>query len=38
MSDIIKRVIKTTHIFDNTVLASYSCIIKASPKSNMAMV
>jgi len=38
ISDIIQRVIKTTHIFDNTILAFYFCIIKASLKSNMAIV
>ena len=38
ISNIIQRVIKTTHIFDNTVLAFYFCIIKASLKSNMVIV
>ena len=38
MSDIIERVIKTTHIFDNTILAFYPRVIKASPKSDIAMV
>ena len=38
MLDIIERVIKTTHIFDNTVLASYPRVIKASSKSDIAMV
>jgi len=36
--DIIERVIKTTHIFDDTVLASYPRVIKASPKSDMTIV
>ena len=38
MLDIIERVIKTTYIFDNTILASYSRIIKVFPKSNITMV
>ena len=38
MSDIIERVIKTTHIFDNTILAFYPRVIKASPKSDIAIV
>ena len=36
--DIIKRVIKTTYIFDNIVLASYSYIIKAFSKSNITVI
>ena len=36
--DIIERVIKITHIFDNTILAFCSQVIKASPKSNIVMV
>ena len=36
--NIIERVIKYTHIFDNIVLASYSWVIKTSPKSDMAMI
>ena len=37
-SNIIKRVIKSIHIFDNMVLALYSYIIKASLKSDIAIV
>ena len=37
-SDIVKRVIETTHIFNNVVLAFWSCIIKVSPKSDMAVI
>jgi len=37
-SDIIERVIKSTYIFDDIVLASQSHIIKTSSKSNMTMV
>jgi len=36
--DIIEKVIKTTHIFNNVVLASHPCVIKMFPKSNMAVV
>jgi len=38
MSDIIEKIIKTSHIFDDTVLASCSQVIKTSSKSDMAMV
>ena len=38
ISDIIERVIKTTYIFDNTILVSCPSVIKASSKSNMATV
>ena len=37
-SDIIKGVIKETHIFNNITLASKPCIIKASAKSDMTVV
>lgn len=37
-SDIIESVIKSTHIFNNTILASYSWIIKASPKFDIAVI
>ena len=37
-SDIIERVIKGTHIFDNIVLASHSQVIKISPKSDIAVI
>ena len=37
-SDIIEGVIKSTCIFDNMVLASYSQVIKASSKSNIAVI
>ena len=36
--NIIERVIRSTHIFDNIVLASYLHIIKILPKSNMAVI
>ena len=36
--NIIERVIKSIHIFDNIVLASHPYIIKASPKSNIVVV
>ena len=38
MPDIIESIIKSTHIFNNIVLASYSYIIKASSKFNMAVI
>ena len=37
-ANIIKRVIQTSYIFNNTVLVSHSHIIKALPKSNIAVV
>jgi len=37
-TDIIERVIKTTYIFNDTVLAFYSQIIKIFPKSDITMV
>jgi len=37
-SDLIKEVTKETHIFNDVILASKSCIIKASSKSDMAVV
>jgi len=37
-SDIIKRMIKSIHIFDNVVLVFHPCVIKASPKSDIAVV
>jgi len=36
--DIIKSIIKKMHIFNNIILALKSCIVKASPKSDMAIV
>jgi len=36
--DIIKSIIKEMHIFNNIILALKSCIVKASPKSDMAIV
>ena len=36
--NIIERVIKSTHIFDDTVLASYPQVIKVSPKSDIAVI
>lgn len=38
ISDLIKKVIKETHIFNNVILASKSCIIKTSSKSDIAVV
>ena len=38
MLDIIERVIKTSHIFDDIILVSQPYIIKASPKSDIAIV
>jgi len=38
MPDIIESVIKSTHIFNDIVLAFHPCVIKASPKSDMVMV
>ena len=37
-SDFIEDVLKETHLFKGVVLASKPCIIKASPKSDMAVV
>ena len=37
-ADIIERVLQTTYTFNNTILASCPCIIKASPKSDMAII
>jgi len=37
-SNIIKSVIKSTHIFNDIILASYPYIIKASPKSDIAVI
>jgi len=36
--DFIEGVLKETHLFKGVVLASKPCIIKASPKSDMAVV
>ena len=36
--DYIKGILKETHLFKDIVLASKLCIIKASPKSDMAVV
>jgi len=38
MPDIIEWVIKTTHLFKDTVLAFHLCIIKALPKSDITIV
>jgi len=38
LSDTIEGILKSTHIFNNITLISYSCIIKALPKSNMAII
>ena len=37
-SDIIESIIKSTHIFNDIVLASQPCVIKAFPKSNMIVI
>jgi len=37
-TDIIERVLQTTHIFNNTILTSCLHIIKALPKSDMAVI
>ena len=37
-SDFIEGVLKETHLFNGVVLASKPCVIKASPKSDMAVV
>ena len=37
-SDEIEDVLKNNHLFNNIILASKPCIIKVSPKSNMAIV
>ena len=37
-SNIIEKVIKTTYIFNNVILASHLCVIKMSPKSGMAVI
>ena len=36
--DIVERILKTTHIFNDLVLALHLCIIKASPKYDMAVI
>lgn len=37
-SDIIKSIIKEMHIFNNIILALKPCIVKASPKPDIAIV
>jgi len=37
-ANIIERVLQTTYIFNNTILASCPCIIKTSPKSDMVII
>ena len=37
-SDVMEKTIKETHIFNDIVLVSYPCIIKASPKSDIAVI
>jgi len=37
-SDIIEGVLKDSHLFKDAILASKPCIIKASPKSNKAVI
>ena len=36
--DIVERILEITHIFNDVVLASHPCIIKAFPKSDMAVI
>lgn len=38
ISDVMEKIIKETHIFNDVVLVSCSCIIKASPKSDMTVI
>jgi len=38
ISSIVEKIIKTTHIFNNVVLASKSCVIKLSPKSDIMII
>ena len=38
MLNIIKRIIKSTHIFDDMVLAFHLQVIKVSPKSDIAII
>ena len=38
MSSVIKDIIKKNHIFNNVILAFRSCIIKISPRLNMAII
>ena len=38
MSYIIETVIKESHIFNNIILAFQPCVIKISPKSDMAVI
>jgi len=37
-SNVVEDIIKKNYIFNNIILASKSCIIKVSPKSDMAIV
>ena len=37
-SSVVKEIIKRNHIFNNIILASRPCIIKVSPKSDMAII
>ena len=37
-SDVMEKIIKETHIFNDIVLVSYPCIIKASPKLDIAVI
>ena len=38
ISDIMEKVIKETHIFNDVILVSCSCIIKASSKLDIAVI
>ena len=37
-SNIVEEIIKNTHVFNDFILVSHTCIIKASSKSNMAII
>ena len=37
-SNIVEEIIKNTHVSNNFILVSHTCIIKASSKSNMAII
>jgi len=36
--DIVEKIIQTTYLFNDIILTFCSCVIKASPKSNMAII
>jgi len=37
-SNIVEEMIKNTHVFNDVILVSHPCIIKAFPKSNMSII